>query len=405
MARKKAQLPKTQQELRRETIQPYDTQGVPPYVDPRKKRALNQRVDDTTHRTLTIGLKDIDQTIVYYFENVIKPSVIQNGNRISVPIIYGSPERWSSVQKDGYYRDKNGKIMTPLIMFKRDNVEKIRNIGNKLDANSPQNIQFFEKKYSKANVYDAFSLLNNRQPVKEYFGVVIPDYVDITYSCIVFTDYVEQMNKIVESINYASDSYWGDPDKFSFQAMIDNYATTVDLSKGTDRVVKTNFTIKMRGHIIPDNINTELLGTRRFFSKGRIFFNFETQTDLETLSLSAKTPAKESSIRFFDNTLTSAQNKGMTLEQIVFTTTSNTAVADIVTNNVATFLNKTILTPPPGFTLDEDSFTVYVNGVSINPVHVNVQQVGSNIVITFNPALVGYDIESTDTVVLTGKFT
>jgi hypothetical protein len=48
-----------------------------------------------------------------------------------VPIIYGSPERWKSVQRDGFYRDKKGKIMMPLIVFKRTSVDKNRSIANK----------------------------------------------------------------------------------------------------------------------------------------------------------------------------------------------------------------------------------------------------------------------------------
>ena len=47
---------------------------------------------DTT-KPFSIGIQDIDESIMYYFQNVIKPSVIQNGERIAVPIIYGSPER------------------------------------------------------------------------------------------------------------------------------------------------------------------------------------------------------------------------------------------------------------------------------------------------------------------------
>ena len=72
---------------------------------------------------VSIGLQDHDEAIMYYFNKVIKPSVIINNNRTNVPVIYGSPERWKSVQKDGFYRDKEGKIQTPLIMFKRDSVE------------------------------------------------------------------------------------------------------------------------------------------------------------------------------------------------------------------------------------------------------------------------------------------
>jgi len=112
-----------------------------------------------------------------------------------------------------------------------------------------------------------------------------------------------------------------------------------------------------------------------------------------------------SSVRFFENSFTGAQRQGLTQEQIIFLTTSNSATANTVVTNLATFNNKTLLTPPQGFTFDENSLTVYVNGVAIPPQYVNIQQVGSNITATFLPQSIGYNIEPTDTVVLTGKFT
>jgi len=110
-----------------------------------------------------------------------------------------------------------------------------------------------------------------------------------------------------------------------------------------------------------------------------------------------------STVRFFDNSFTGAQRRNLSAEQIIFITTSNTAVSTNVVENVATFPNRFILTPPSGFFLDEDSFTVYVNGVSINPVHVFIEQVGTSIKATFDPSLIGYNINGGDTVVLTGK--
>jgi len=288
-------------------------------------------------------------------------------------------------------------------MFKRDSVEKNRSLGNKLDANNPQNLQIFQKKYSSKNVYDRFSILSNREPVKEYYGVVIPDYVNIVYSCVIFTDYVEQMNRIVEGINYASDAYWGDPERFKFRAMIDNYATAVELNKGQDRAVKTTFNINLLGHIIPNTINTLQDGSKKFYSKSRVFFKLETVNNVPTLMARAKTPEREASRRFFDTSLTGVLNTGMTLEQIIFVTTSNTAIASSVSTNLATFAGKSFLTPPTGFEIDENSFNVFVNGVAINPAHVLVQDTGSSITVTFNPALVGYNVTSSDTVVLTGK--
>ena len=84
-------------------------------------------------------------------ENIIKPTVQQNGVVQKVPVIYGSPEKWKQIQKDGYYRDSKGKIMMPLITFKRNSIEKNRSITNKLDSNSPNNINVFTKSYSKNN--------------------------------------------------------------------------------------------------------------------------------------------------------------------------------------------------------------------------------------------------------------
>ena len=124
MASRKKPIPKSQAELSQAQITPLISGSKTPIVDT-KARQNQRRVDNDTVKRFNVGLRDIDETIIYYFNNVIRPSVMQNDNKVNVPILYGSPERWSAVQKDGFYRDKNGKIMTPLIMFKRDSLEKI----------------------------------------------------------------------------------------------------------------------------------------------------------------------------------------------------------------------------------------------------------------------------------------
>ena len=54
--------------------------------------------------------------------------------------------------------------------------------------------------------------------------------MEMTYSCIIYTYYVEQLNKIIEAVQYAQNSYWGDPERFKFQATIDSFATVTELS-------------------------------------------------------------------------------------------------------------------------------------------------------------------------------
>jgi len=262
-------IPKTQRELSISQQSPLDKggPGFQPIGNPNRSNELNRgrqvSFNGDTTKPFSIGIQDIDEAILYYFTNVIKPFVIQNGTRIPVPVIYGSPEKWKSFQRDGYYRDAQGRIMMPIIMFKRDNIEKVRKMSNKLDANNPHNVALYRKKYSPKNAYDNFSALNNVVPQKVNYAVVVPDYITLTYSCAINTYYMDQLNKIVEAIEYASDSYWGDPARFQFRAMIDSFAIQTEISDNAERVVSSTFSIKLNGYIIPDVIQKDLTALKK----------------------------------------------------------------------------------------------------------------------------------------------
>jgi len=96
--------PKSQRELSQDSIQPYEVEGYEgkkTKVDDKLKREYQRSVKNDKVKKFAVGLRDIDEAIFYYFNSVIKPSVIQNGNKKTVPVLYGSPERWAAVQKDG----------------------------------------------------------------------------------------------------------------------------------------------------------------------------------------------------------------------------------------------------------------------------------------------------------------
>ena len=224
---------------------------------------------DTT-KEFSVGVKDIDEAVFYYFNNEIKPFVYQNGNRIEVPIIYGSPERWKSFQRDGYYRDKSGAIMYPIIVVKRDTLSKDRTVANKLDSNQPNLYGIYSKEFSSKNFYSNFGTLNNRKPVEKFHIVAQPDYVTIEYSCIIQTYYMEQLNKIVESCEYASDSYWGNPERYVFRSFIDSFTTKTEIPNNSDRMVTGTFNIRLRGYLIPDTIQKELNSVKMYNSKSSV---------------------------------------------------------------------------------------------------------------------------------------
>ena len=278
MAKTRKPIPPTQRELSVQQHKAFDKEvGNPNYAveNGKTNRSLNLSFKGDNTKPFSIGIKDIDESIFYYFQNVIKPTVIQNGQRLPVPVIYASPEKMKSYQKDGYYRDQLGKIQAPLIAFKRESIDKNRTIANKLDANNPNNFGVFTKKYNPKNAYDNFHVLNNRIPVKTHYAVVMPDYLTVTYSCTVFTYYVEQLNKIIEAIEYASDAYWGNPQLFQFRTMIDSFGFQTELNANDERMVRSTFTIKLNGYIIPDIIQRDLNTLIKYNDKAKIIFSVE----------------------------------------------------------------------------------------------------------------------------------
>jgi hypothetical protein len=277
----KKPIPKTQREISTSLQTPYlpNELGNPNDFGVANRASKTSFRDDTT-KPFTLGIVDIDESIKFYIENVIKPTVVQNGERLAIPVIYGNPEKWKAVQADGYYRDKVGKVMCPLIMFRRDSIEKVKTIANKLDGNQPNLYATAAKKYSPKNAYSNFNALNNRIPVVENYLTVVPDYITLTYSCMIMTYYTEQLNSVIEAMNYASDSYWGDPGRFKFRAQIDSFVIASESELNKERVAKTTFNIKLNGYLVPDVIQKELVALKKVNSKAQVIITAETTSSL-----------------------------------------------------------------------------------------------------------------------------
>ena len=253
---------------------------------------VNQiRRDNDNSKDTQLGLYDIDETIKYYFDNIVKLQVTDSSGVLTpVPVSYASPENWKSLQKSKINRDSRGKIQLPFLVFKRDSMSKNRELGNKVDPNKPL-YHIRELRYNKHNRYDKFAVLNGqllqqgRQPVKIMKKMIIPDHVTVTYSCMVFTEFLTQMNHLIESISYAEGSYWGDKNRFLVRAKIDDFPSTVELSLGSDRIVKSEFQININGHLIPKNIQQQAaIESSKTFTKAKIVLGESVTTDINDVT-------------------------------------------------------------------------------------------------------------------------
>ena len=379
-----------------------------------ENRGTDYSLKDDTVKDISIGLQDIDNTVLFYFNNVIKPTVIQNEQRLAVPIIYGSPERWKSIQNDGFYRDKNGKLMVPLIMLKRVSIEKNRTLGNKLDGNIVHNYQVVGTKFNQRNIYDNFAVLTNRIPSKQYYISSVPDYINVNYECIIFTDYIEQNNKLVEAVQFASDSYWGDVNRFKFRANIDSFNTPIILEQGADRAARSSFNIKLFGYMLPDTINKDLAVARsKFYTKAQVVFELETvEGDIDTLTTAKTTVNVVGSTSFIGggNNITN-NNINVSpadIGDLTYLDTNITKTANTISGgNTAVIIGAAVLQPGALSSLPATSinnFTFYINGQYVPSSLVTLTEGGGNVTLVFNTASLGYTLESDDEVVAIGKF-
>jgi len=235
-------------------------------------RATQVRRDQDKDKNFTISLMDIDTAIFEYLDQVINLTVEDNGENVKVPIMYGSPERWKAIQNDGVLRDNQGKLQLPAIMYKRNTVAKNENLAT---FNRHLNLQVL-KKFDEKNKYDKFSLLTKSSaPVAQVLNVTMPDHVTLTYEFMLWTEYVEQMNLLIERINWAAEEYWGDPKRFKFRVYINDYSNTTEVNSGKDRMVRTTFNMTVQAYLLAESFENKTPTTTKTLTNRKVIVTSE----------------------------------------------------------------------------------------------------------------------------------
>jgi hypothetical protein len=373
---------------------------------PEQNRAYEISEKKDGDKDFTIGIKDVDEALIYYFNNHLKLSVVQNNTKLTVPVIYGTPENWKSVQRDGYYRDQNEKLMAPLLMFKRSSVTQNRDLGYKLDGNQAHNVQLFKKAFSKRNIYSNFNILNNRVPETKYVVSATPDYVTVEYECIVWTYFVEQMDKLVEALNFASRSYWGDPNRFLFYSSIESFQDSITYDIGDNRAVRTNFNITLNGYLIPDTLNRKLAAPPNAYGISRVVFGLETSTGTEEFE--AKVKKGKSGVK--PVTITDSQNIVINTSAVDSSAINYLAVNKTVTGayaspNTVVFPNGFLAAPAGLPATSVNNFTFFVNGQYVEASSIiSFTNGGTTSTLVLNTTALQYELEASDVIIGIGKF-
>ena len=369
-------------------------------VDPLRKTPYN-RGEQIKREGNELGkgvrLYDVDLAIAEHMIDTVVPSVEVFREKVKVPVLYGNPERWTAVQKQGYLRDKKGQLQIPLIMFKRNSISRDDTYASSMNRHLSYPTV---TKFSKKHKYDRFSaMIGTSRPVEQY-DIVMPDYVSISYEVMIWTDFTEHMNKIVEAFQYATDEYWGDKSGFKFRTRIDSFDNTTEVGEGSQRIVRTSFTMVVNAYLLPEKFDNE-------------------PTHKKSLSPKKVVWGLEWDLTGGDGNGTNSQVKQKMYNEysdiIDFMAVRGSQEATFVDADSVKLTNVEFPKTPPelvGSFNEDDRFRVYINGVYIPPAKYSYtgSYTDKEIYFNFNTGSaitateLGYEIESSDEIGITGKF-
>ena len=239
-------------------------------------------------KNYAITLKDIDTAIISHVKNVMRPRIKEANETINIPVMYGNEERWKSARKRGFVKDKQGAFILPLIMLKRTEVGKneLSTQGFEHDLKR-ENIEVIRNsKWSKKNRYDRFSVLTGVKPQQERLITGMPDFTDVTYEFVIWTNFIEQMNFLVEAFVAQSNSYWGDSEEYKFLSTIDTITDASEMTQEGERFVKSTFSVKTSAYLLNQDTNSvvtnKISNLQKKLTISRVTFGYEGETDLNT---------------------------------------------------------------------------------------------------------------------------
>jgi len=369
-------------------------------VDPLRKVPIN-RGEEIKREPIEIGkgvkLYDVDLAIAEHMIDTVVPTVEVFREKVKIPVLYGNPERWTSVQKNGYLRDKKGQLQIPLIMFKRNSIARDDSMGNTMNRHVSYPTV---TKFSKKHKYDRFSAMTGTTRPVEQYDVVIPDYVSITYEVMIWTDFTEHMNQIVEAFQYATDEYWGDKSGFKFRVKIDNFDNTTEVGEGSQRIVRTTFTMVVNAYLLPEQFDNRSTHKKSFSAK-KVVWGLEWDLTGGT-GASTNSQVQNKMYNEYSDIIDFMSIRGS--QEATFVDADTIKLTNVKSPKIPVELVDSFN--------ETDRFRVYINGVYIPPAKYSYTSsyFDNEILFNFNAGSVisatelGYSLDANDEIGITGKF-
>jgi hypothetical protein len=374
-------------------------------------RAEQLRRDDDVIRTAKRTIYDIDYAIKWFIDNEIQPQITDKDQIIPVPVIFSNGEKWDNVRRLGYIRDEKGMLQSPIIMLKRNSVTE-RDSVKSLDANRPQseNVRIYKTRYNERNRYqdELFPIpINDPASSEKVYIVDIPKYVTVEYDMLLWCDFTSQMNSLVDQILPYGRFAWGnESNKFSTTIGAISFETVNTI--GEDRLVRATIPLTVLGTLLSEQ-EARRSTLRKMYSIKKLTFDQVVDVDSDIFST---TIVPQELIRA-QNYISNGGSVSVTGGTSATIDAATMLYLTMLTDKQATYSSATTVTinafaatnPVTTYAATKNEFNVYINGQYIDKVAYTWTP--SDVVtqtIIFDTATLGYNIDSSDTIIINGRW-
>ena len=381
-----------------------------PFVTNKEVKRLAGQTDikrDGLVKDISSSLYDIDFAIKWHLETIIAPTITEDNAIIKVPILFAAGEKWAAVQKHGYLRDNQGKLLTPLIMIRRNSITKREDIQDLKVLETAESRITFERKYTSRNRYNRFNI-SNRPIEKEYYSMDVPKFVQIEYELLCWTNNSTQLNEIVEQLIWFDGKAFGDSHKFITH--IDAPSFEAINNTGEDRLVRATLSMRTKAHILNTH-GPNAPALYKLNPVNKILVGFEIDGVSESASALATARSQESSTTLLNGYGTRSGGVSAA-EAIAYLNVNKQLTGTILSASTVSF-NSGWLTAPVGLPVTSvDNFTFFHKQMTWNAAStiiprsaiVSFTQSSNSSTLILNTTNLDYELVTGDQVLGVGKF-
>jgi hypothetical protein len=385
---------------------PFRTEGLSP--DEILNRAQQIRRDDDLIRTEHRTLYDIDYAIKWFIDNEIRPQITADEQLLSVPVIFSNGEKWDNVRRLGYLRDEKGMLQSPVIMLKRTSASE-RTEQRTLDVNRGYSGNYFvhKPKYNKRNRYeDELFPIPTSQPAssEKIYIIDIPKYVTLEYELLVWCDFTEQLNELIDQILPYGRFSWGN-DGNKFPTTIGSISFETVNTIGEDRLVRATIPLTVQGTLLSSQ-EARKSTLQKMYSVKKLTFDYHVDVDVDLFN---STIIPDQLYRISQTgaavNVTGATSAKLDPTTLLYLIGLSDKLATYQNATTVTVTGIAALNPLTGNAANKNEFNVYLNGQYIDKIAYEwtPENVATQTIV-FDTAVLGYNIESQDTIVVNGRW-